>query len=143
MSMPSRILGAKYGTPFTYAAFNEERGVAPGIPSFADVKDVYRYDSINPDTKVYGVIGEPVAHSLSPLLHNLAFRDIGSDSVYVPLHVPRGQVSEFLHGFEAVPVQGYSVTIPHEEAAMAEARVRDATVVMRQPADRLVRRGGG
>ncbi len=139
MSMPSRILGGKFGMPFTYAAFNEERGVAPGIPSFADMKDIYRYDSITADTKVFGVIGEPVAHSLSPLIHNTAFREIGFNGVYIPFHVPAGQLSEFLHGFEAIPVQGYSVTIPHKEGAMAEAKVRDSTVMMTQAANTLIR----
>lgn len=139
MSMPSRILGAKYGAPFTYAAFNQERGVAPGIPSFADMKEVYHYDSINPDTKVFGVIGEPVAHSLSPVIHNAAFRELGINAVYIPFHVPTGQLDAFLDGFEAIPVSGYSVTIPHKEAAMAEAKVRDATVVMTQAANTLIR----
>src|SRR5207237_7609861 len=70
LGLPSRILGAKYGAPFTYAAFNQERGIAPGLPSFAELKNVYHYGRIQPSTQVYGVIGDPVAHSLSPLLHN-------------------------------------------------------------------------
>jgi 3-dehydroquinate dehydratase/shikimate dehydrogenase len=139
MSMPSRILGAKYGAPFAYAAFNKERGVAPGLPSFAEMKDVYHYDAVNADTQVFGVVGDPVAHSLSPLLHNAANRAVGFNGVYLPFHVPHGELPEFLNGFETIPVSGYSVTIPHKEAAAAEAKVRDQTVMLTEAANTLVR----
>src|SRR5947207_4683029 len=77
LGVPSRILCAKYGSPFTYAAFNKERGVAPGILSFDELKNVYHYDQINAETRVYGVIGDPIGHSLSPLIHNAALRSSG------------------------------------------------------------------
>ena len=69
LGIPSRILGARYGAPFAYAAFNKERGIAPGILSYEELKGIYHYPQINAETRVYGVIGDPVAHSLSPLLH--------------------------------------------------------------------------
>ena len=53
LGIPSRILGAKFGTPFAYAAFNKERGIAPGMPSFEDVKKVYDIEPVNDDTTVY------------------------------------------------------------------------------------------
>ena len=114
----TRILGAKYGTPFTYAAFNKERGIAPGMPSFSELQHVYHYDKIDSDTKVYGVLGDPVAHSLSPLIHNQAFRTAGLNCVYVPFRVPRADLATFLKEFNRVPVHGYSVTIPHKEAVV-------------------------
>src|SRR5437762_8222704 len=73
LGIPSRILGARLGTPFTYAAFNKERGIAPGILSYDELKRVYHYGRINQETTVFGVIGDPVGHSLSPLIHNAAF----------------------------------------------------------------------
>src|SRR5438132_1446373 len=62
MGVPSRILGAKFGAPFTYAAFNIERGIAPGILSFAEMKKIYQYDKLTSSAKVYAVIGDPIAH---------------------------------------------------------------------------------
>ena len=70
---------------------------------------------------MYGVVGDPVAHSFSPLLHNLMFRQTGINAVYLPFRVPRGELAESVQAFDAVPVSGYSVTIPHKEAAAALA----------------------
>jgi 3-dehydroquinate dehydratase/shikimate dehydrogenase len=139
LGMPCRLLGAKYGAPFTYAAFNKERGIAPGIPSFEELKKVYHYDAINGDTKIYAVIGDPVGHSLSPLIHNKAMRSVGLNAVYLPMRVPRGDLTAFLKEFDRFPVEGYSVTIPHKEAAMQAARFRDDAVVWVGAANTLVR----
>src|SRR5262245_53912571 len=70
LGVPSRFLGAKLGAPFAYAAFNKDYRIAPGIPSFDDLKNIYDYDRINHHTAIFGVIGDPIAHSLSPLIHN-------------------------------------------------------------------------
>jgi 3-dehydroquinate dehydratase / shikimate dehydrogenase len=143
LGFPSRILQAKYGAPFTYAAFNKERNIAPGMPSFAEVKKVYRYADVNADTAVFGVIGDPIAHSLSPLIHNTAFRQLGINAVYVPFRVPRDTLPDFLRIFGQIPIQGYSVTIPHKEAAAAVAKVKDTTVERTQAANTLVRTADG
>jgi 3-dehydroquinate dehydratase / shikimate dehydrogenase len=119
--VPSRILCGKYGSPFTYAAFSQEREVAPGQLSFQDMKDLYRFDSINRETQVFGVVGDPIGHSLSPLLHNTAMQQIGFNGVYMPIRVTRDQFPEMLDDFEWLKVRGYSVTIPHKEAALAKA----------------------
>ena len=113
----SRVLSAKFGGPFSYAAFNKERSIAPGILSFAELKKIFHYENINPATEVYGVIGDPVAHSLSPLLHNHALHHNGFNAVYLPFRVPQGDLGTFLKDFEQVPVQGFSVTLPHKEEA--------------------------
>ena len=73
MGIASRVLAAKYGAPFVYAAFNKERILAPGQLTFEELRDVYRLDSIKPDSEVFAVIGDPVAQSLSPHVHNRAF----------------------------------------------------------------------
>jgi len=139
MGIASRILAARHGAPFVYAAFNRERNVAPGLPSFDEMTRVYHYEQINAETKVFGVIGDPVGHSLSPLIHNAAFRHLGINAVYLPLRVPRGELEPFLKAFDAVPVKGYSVTIPHKEAAAAAAAHQDAPVSLTQAANTLVR----
>jgi 3-dehydroquinate dehydratase/shikimate dehydrogenase len=143
LGVPSRILGAKFGAPFTYAAFNKERGIAPGILSYAELKQVYHYGRINADTEVFGVIGDPVAHSLSPLIHNTAFTKLAINAIYVPFRVPRPNFEDFLRRFEELPVQGYSVTIPHKEAAGTLATEKDSTVTLTHVANTLVRGPGG
>lgn len=117
----SRVLCGKYGSPFTYAAFSSEREVAPGILTFQEMKDLYRFDEINRETKVFGVLGDPIGHSLSPLLHNTAMKQIGFNGVYIPIRVTRDQLSQILDDFSWLKVKGYSVTIPHKEAALAKA----------------------
>ena len=117
----SRILCGKYGSPFTYAAFSSEREVAPGILTFQEMKVIYRFDEINRETQVFGVLGDPIGHSLSPLLHNTAMKQIGFNGVYMPLRVTRDQLPQMLDDFSWLKVKGYSVTIPHKEAALAKA----------------------
>jgi 3-dehydroquinate dehydratase / shikimate dehydrogenase len=143
MGFPSRVLSLKYGAPFTYAAFNKERGIAPGLPSMIELKKHYHVDSIDGDTLVFGLIGDPVAHSFSPLLHNQMFRRNGINAVYVPFRVPRGELLPLIQHFEAVPVKGYSVTIPHKEGAAALAKETDARVKETGAANTLVKRDGG
>lgn len=139
MGIPSRILAAKHGAPFAYAAFNRERNVAPGLPSFDEMTRVFHYEDINAETQVFGVIGDPVGHSLSPLIHNTAFRHLGINAVYLPFRVPRGELESFLKTFDALPVKGYSVTIPHKEPAAAFAKHQDGPVAQTQAANTLIR----
>jgi 3-dehydroquinate dehydratase/shikimate dehydrogenase len=141
LGMPGRILGAKFGAPFTYAAFNKERGIAPGLPSLTELKQLYFYDRVNADTKIFGVLGDPVAHSLSPLVHNRAFRHLGINAVYLPFRVPRPELADALKAFMSLPVQGYSVTIPHKEEAAELAKHKDESVVRTKAANTLVRSG--
>ena len=93
---PSRILGPKFGAPFTYATFHHERALAPGQLSFEQMIEIYRYDAINPDTAVYGVIADPIGHSLSPQVHNAAFGEAGINAVYVPFRVPLDTLGQFM-----------------------------------------------
>lgn len=118
--IPSRILCGKYGAPFTYAAFSAEREIAPGQLTFKQMTEIYRYDSITRDTRVFGVLGDPIGHSLSPVLHNAAMQKIGFDGVYLPIRVTRDQLPQMLDDFQWLDVQGYSVTIPHKEAVLAK-----------------------
>lgn len=118
--IPSRILCGKYGAPFTYAAFSAEREIAPGQLTFQQMTDIYDYESINRDTKVFGVLGDPIGHSLSPVLHNSAMRQVKFNGVYIPIRVTRDQISNMLDDFQWLDIQGYSVTIPHKEAVLAK-----------------------
>ncbi len=113
----SRILGRKFGSLLTYAPLDPARATAPGQLSLDEMVGLYNYRSINADTQIYGVIGNPIAHSISPEIHNAAFRSLGVNAVYVPFQV-EGDVCNFLEAFRGLPVHGYSITIPHKEAAM-------------------------
>ncbi len=143
IGLPSRILSLKYGAPFVYAAFNKERGIAPGLPSFEEVTRFFHVRRITENTKVYGVLGDPVAHSFSPALHNLMFHHTGIDAVYLPFRVPRGELHESIKAFDRIPVSGYSVTIPHKEAAAALAASADNRAEETGAANTLVRRANG
>jgi 3-dehydroquinate dehydratase/shikimate dehydrogenase len=143
LGMPSRILGGRYGQPFTYASFTRERVFAPGLMHFDEVRRLYRYEKIDAQTPVYGVIGDPVGHSLSPLVHNKTFKHLGLPGVYLPFRVPRGDLDSFLRAFDRIPVQGYSVTIPHKEIAATLAGRHDDAVGRIQAANTLVRDGDG
>ena len=116
---PTRILAGRCGAPFTYATFHHERKLAPGQLTFAEMKDVYRYDELTRETEVYGVIADPIGHSLSPLIHNAAFRASGLDKVYIPFRVPKNDLATFLeHDAPELGVRGLSVTIPHKESVL-------------------------
>ncbi len=128
LGMPSRILCAKYGAPFTYAAAGDQREVAPGQLSLDAMRDIYRFDDINADTQVFAVLGDPIGHSLSPQIHNAALKHEGLNAVYVPLRIPADVFSETLDEYEWLGFRGYSVTIPHKQAVMAKAADCDQPV---------------
>lgn len=125
---PSRILAAKFGAPFTYATFHAERTMAPGQLSYQQMKEIYRYEKINTETEVYGVIADPIAHSLSPHIHNAGFEAAGLNKVYVPFRVRPEDLKQFIHDCRELGVKGLSVTIPHkEEVLQYKAKYDEAT----------------
>jgi shikimate dehydrogenase len=66
-------------------------------------------------TKLLGIIGDPVEHSLSPVMHNAAIASLGLDYIYVPFPVKPGDLATVLAGFKAVNLVGFSITIPHKQ----------------------------
>lgn len=143
IGFPSRLLALKFGAPFIYAAFNPERTIAPGMPSMHELQTVYPLSKLDRDTKVYGVIGDPVVHSLSPLIHNKMFERHQFNGIYLPFRVPRGQLNLFVEAFSELPVHGYSVTIPHKEGAAALAKQPDEYVQQTRAANTLMRLSDG
>ena len=120
IGVPSRILAGKFGAPFTYATFHHERTLAPGQLSFWQMKDIYHYDEINAETRVYGFIADPIGQSIVPIVHNAAFRALGINSVCVPFRVPREYLSSFLHDSREWDLHGLCVGLPHRECAAAQ-----------------------
>lgn len=139
----SRLLGPKFGSPFTYAAFNKERGIAPGMFSFTEMRDVYHYNDINKETQIFAVIGDPIAHSMSPVAHNAAFKHLGINAVYIPMQVPRNDLIDTLQTMTKIPISGYSVTMPHKEAVHDLATDKDDLVTSCKAGNTLVPIKGG
>lgn len=131
--LPSRVLARKSGALLTFAALDADTGTAPGQPTVAQLKRLYRWDQLGPQTKVYGVIGHPVGHSLSPHIHNAAFDATGADGVYLLMPIP----PEYEH-FKATVLtwldhaplhfRGASVTIPHKENLMRFVAEQGGTI---------------
>ncbi|HEV3003977.1 MAG TPA: shikimate dehydrogenase [Pirellulales bacterium] len=125
---PSRLLVGRCGAPFSYATFHHERALAPGQLSFEQMKDTYHYDQVNAETEVYGVIGDPIGQSLSPLIHNAAFRHLGLNKVYLAFRIPRDDLPSFLDDAPELGIKGLSVTIPHKEAVLRRISQVDGAV---------------
>lgn len=115
----SRLLAGRYGAPHTYAAEGDGEPLAAGQIDWRQMRDLYRYDDIRADTQVLGVMGDPIGHSLSPAIHNAAFRHLHLKKVYLPLRIPPDALHRFLKDdCTRLGVRGLSVTIPHKEAAL-------------------------
>lgn len=95
-----------------------ESGVvsAPGQPTIDALVNLYNFRQIGPDTKVFGIIGNPVSHSKSPILYNEAFKQVGFDAVY--MHLLVDDVAKFFETYSSTDFAGFSCTIPHKEAAL-------------------------
>ncbi len=124
----TRILGAKFGAPFTYAGFNPERVFAAGMIHYKVLQKDHRYEDINAQTEVYGVIGDPIEQSLSPAVHNAAFGHLGLNKVMVPFLVPNGELPAFFKELFWLEIKGCSVTIPHKEAIVPLLQQKEGAV---------------
>lgn len=114
----SRIIGKKFGGYLTFASIRAGRESAPGQITARDLRTLYRYEKIGWGTELYGVIANPVAHSMSPAIQNAAFEAVGRNAVYLPFKVDGDPVA-FVNAFKAIDIKGYSVTLPHKEALVA------------------------
>ena len=116
----SRILAPKFGGFATYASVDGMECTAPGQPTLKEFCSMYNFGAIDTKTRVYGVIGNNVAHSASPQFHNAAFQVAGMNAVYLPLQIPEGwehlkaSVGELQH-YDPLHFSGSSITIPHKE----------------------------
>ena len=124
--MLTRVVGPRYGSVFTFAAAHGRGGTAPGQVSVRTMRELYRVDAITTATAIYGVAGEPVTGSMSPLMHNTAFAATGMDAVYLPLET--ADVAELMDVVERLGVRGLSVTMPLKEAVMPLLQHADASV---------------
>ncbi|HEX8766132.1 MAG TPA: shikimate dehydrogenase, partial [Candidatus Acidoferrum sp.] len=114
MGLPARLLALREGSELAYAPIAE--ATAPGQVSLEETLRLYRPHLLNRKTQVYGVIGNPIGHSLSPLLHNTGFAARHLNAVYLPFLVH--QLGDFLKPIPEFGIRGFSVTIPHKQAIL-------------------------
>ncbi len=119
----TRILGTAHGAFMTYASLSSESKTAPGQISAQEMKDIYRVTELTENTDVYGIIGGNTTYSLSPFLHNAAFKASKLNSVFVPLQV--ADLDRFMQRMAApasreieLNFKGFAVTNPHKQSIM-------------------------
>ncbi len=106
----TRVLARKFGSLWTYAG--GERQVGQLTPS--DLVDTYRFKALTETTDIYGLVGSPISHSVSPAMHNAAFAAMRYDAVYLPF--PAASAEDFVAFGRALGLKGASVTIPFKVA---------------------------
>lgn len=115
VGFPSRILSTAFGGIYTYAAPLSSEGTAAGQVCAKVLRGLYRVEKFSKLAKIYGVIADPVRHSISPAVHNRAFQAKRMDAVYVPFLVQPNHLKDFVQLADKLPVCGFSVTIPHKQ----------------------------
>jgi 3-dehydroquinate dehydratase/shikimate dehydrogenase len=116
----TRILACRFGSVWMYAGDETESGQI----GLRTLLDLYRFRRITRDTAVYGLAGEPIAHSLSPAMHNAAFEAAKRDAVYVPFET--GSAEELLQAADAFGLSGASITAPLKIQLLEHVKHRDA-----------------
>jgi len=119
----TRILGPSRGSFLTYGSLDDESATAPGQLTARELREVYRIDSIDQQTEIFGIIGKPIGHSLSPHMHNAAFAAGQVNAVYLPFEA--GDAVQFIKRMVHTRsreldwnLRGLSVTAPHKSVVM-------------------------
>lgn len=112
----SRVLALRAGSAFTFAAASTNEATAPGQVTAQELRNVYRIEQVDAATRVYGVVGDPIAHSLSPAIMNGAFRRENVNAVFLALHAKT--LKDLLTCVREIPIHGVSVTMPYKESIL-------------------------
>ncbi|MFP5207479.1 MAG: shikimate dehydrogenase [Acidobacteriota bacterium] len=112
----SRVLSPRAGAAFTFAAASEGAETAPGQVTAHTLHDLYRIDQLDQATRIFGVAGNPIAHSLSPLMHNTAFRRENVNAIMLPLKAK--SIDDLLTVARELPLGGVAVTMPLKQEAL-------------------------
>jgi 3-dehydroquinate dehydratase/shikimate dehydrogenase len=113
----SRVLNVRAGSVFTFASAVAGEETASGQVTAQELRNMYRIEQVDAATRVYGVVGDPIAHSLSPTIMNSAFRRENVNAVYLALHAK--VLKDLLTCVREVPIHGVSVTMPYKESMMS------------------------
>ncbi len=112
----SRLLGVRAGSVFTFASISPDEKTAPGQITAQELRNTYRIEQVDVATRVYGVAGDPVAHSLSPAIMNAALRRENVNGVYLALHAKT--LKDLLSCVRDIPIHGLSITMPYKESVL-------------------------
>jgi 3-dehydroquinate dehydratase / shikimate dehydrogenase len=139
VALALRCLALREGSALSYAPV--ETATAPGQVSLDDLKNLYRADRISRKTRVYGVIGDPIAHSLSPQLQNAAFHARNMDAVYMPFLVHG--LRDFISAIKPLGIRGFSVTLPYKQKILRHLDDCDSLAAAIGAVNTVVVRGAG
>jgi 3-dehydroquinate dehydratase/shikimate dehydrogenase len=114
----TRVLSPAFGSVYTYASPSAVEGTASGQVSAKMLRNMFRVEKFTKSAKIYGVIADPVRHSISPTVHNRAFQARRLDAVYLPFLVKPIQLKDFFSLADKLPLSGFSVTIPHKQKVL-------------------------
>jgi 3-dehydroquinate dehydratase/shikimate dehydrogenase len=115
LGFPTRVLSPVFGGVYTYAAPMFAEGTAAGQVCARSLRHMYHVEKLGKSAKIYGVIADPIRHSISPAVHNRAFQSRRLDAVYLPFLVSPACLRDFFSMAEKLPLSGFSVTIPHKQ----------------------------
>lgn len=133
----TRVLGARVRNEWTYAG----QAVAPGQLSLAEMSEVFPQGAVSASPRLFGVVGRPIGHSVSPAIHNAALRAAGIDACYLPLAA--ADFDDFRAFADAMRLEGASVTAPFKRAALDVAVEREDLAARVGAANTLARRDDG
>lgn len=112
----SRLLAVRAGSVFTFGAASAGEETAPGQIAHRTLRETYRIDQVDAATRVYGVAGDPIGHSLSPVMMNTAFRRENLNAVYLALHAKTQP--DLMACVKDIPIHGLSITMPYKESIL-------------------------
>jgi 3-dehydroquinate dehydratase/shikimate dehydrogenase len=117
----TRILGLSHGAFMTYASLDADGATAPGQITAEDMINVFRVKELDQETEVFGIVAGDTTYSMSPYIHNPAFKEAGMNRVFVPLQI--ADLGEFMRRMVTsesrevdLNFHGFSVTNPHKQA---------------------------
>ena len=112
----SRVLSVRAGSVFTFGAVSADQKTAPGQISAQQLRSVYRIEQVDAATRVFGVAGDPIEHSLSPIIMNTALRRENVNGVYLALHAKT--LKDLVYCLREIPLHGLSITMPYKQAIL-------------------------
>lgn len=124
----ARVLGSAAGNTINYASLEKKEETAPGQLSVADLVNIYHFPSLNKETTLYGLIGDPILNSQGHLYHNAVFIKNHLNAVYVKMSVKTEELSTFFPLAKKIGFRGLSVTMPLKEAILPFLDNRDEKV---------------
>ncbi|MCU0240833.1 MAG: shikimate dehydrogenase [Vicinamibacteria bacterium] len=141
LGAPTRLLGGRYQVPFTFACAQSGAEAAPGQIPVDRMAQLYRIQKVDRDTKVYGILGRDIGHSLSPVIHNSAFAACGLNAIYIPLEAEA--LAGFIEALPALGLSGFSVTRPYKVEIMKYLQEIEETAAVCESVNTVVVRANG